>query len=111
MKVWELLIENNIFNESKESLYKEAEKDLIGLQQDMINIFVSNYITIERIKKKCLKPHEYDESINNWWSLLNLEVYRFIPKVIKGGKDSKHETSQVTLNDFIKADLKVVKRG
>lgn len=109
MKVWELLIEEEIFNEDKESLYKEAKRDLIGLQQGMIDEFTKNNITIQRVKKTCLKPHEYDEQINDWWSLLNLEIYRFTPRVIEGGRKSV-KLNQIVLDEFLKADLKVVKR-
>ena len=106
LKVWEYLIEQDLL-EDKDRVLIEAKVNPVGLQNSMIALFQQYNITMDAIKTTYLKPKDYyNKDVSTWHKLLNLEIYRFTPKVIIGGEQQEQ---QLTLNEFVKTNLQVIR--
>lgn len=108
MKVYEYLIHQDLF-ENKKELLIELRLNPDQLLKNMVSIFEIEGITVDAITKNYLNYKDYTgKDINTMEKLLNLDVYKFMPVVIKGKNTN---TCQMTLNEYMKPNLKVIKNS
>ena len=108
MKVWQYLIKQDLF-ENKAYLDRMAKIRPEKVRKLMIEVFKSSDLTVADIKNYYLTYKDYaGKDISTWADLMDLEIYRFTPKVIKGGGNN-NPNRQLDLCDLIPFKPKVIK--
>lgn len=107
MKVFEYLIDQDLFVNKKElKLYSKKVPDMV--KHDMINTLKEYNIGPDFIKSRYLNYKDYKgKECHTLDQLLDLEIYRFTPKVIVGGGKP---SAQLELENFIRFTPKVIKQ-
>ena len=106
MKTWLYLLEQDLFDNG-DYLLKRAKTAPKKIRNNMLNTFKQSNLTVDDIKTIYLKPKDYkDQEVTTWEQLLDLEIYRFKPVVLKG-KNLKNE--QLDVSDLIPFKPRVIK--
>lgn len=106
MKTWLYLLEQDLF-ENNDFLLMRAKKAPTVVRKNMLKTFKESSLTVSDIKSIYLKPKDYQgKKIDTWEQLLDLEIYRFTPIVIKG---NNKKSDQIELNELIPFKPKVIR--
>lgn len=111
MKTWLYLLEQDLFD-NKDDLLKRAKRTPRKIRDNMLTTFKKSHLTPDDIKLIYLKPGDYkNQEISTWEQLLDLEIYRFTPTIIKGGKKSstRKNDEQLDFKELMPFKPKVIK--